>query len=180
MNYENAYFLADIVGSFQIFGKLSMLYFSFQAPFSWTLSCKVLQCTHSFLDDLIKLFVPQRQAYKRLIETSAVQHLLKGPLIVMQAQDRGSVTFNLVSTRCYMRQERIMKDGVWPRQAKGGWFGCKYTGRETREAQGNAQFCCCSVCDLEVLLYHSLHIFCKCTVGFDDLSGLADLTGCEC
>lgn len=74
---------------------------------------------------------PETEATKSSDKTSCVTSV-KGPLHSTIGSGRVGFSYlQLVSTKCYMRQRRIMRDGIWPRQTKGGWFWCsrKSTGQ---------------------------------------------------
>lgn len=69
-----------------------------------------------------------------------------------------------------MRQKRIMKDGVWPRPAKGGWFECNRKSTGQGDVRPRVRFSSAAVGVTSRYFFTlGLHIFCKCTVGFDDL-----------
>ena len=71
-----------------------------------------------------------------------------------------------------MRQRRIMRDGIWPRQAKGGWFWCSRKSTGQGGMRPGVSFSSTAVCvTLRYLSTLGLHVLCKCSVGFDDLSG---------
>lgn len=66
------------------------------------------------------LCVPVTRSTRSSDENSSVASV-KGPLDSTIGSGRvGSSYLQLVSTRCYMRQRRIMRDGIWPSQQRSG------------------------------------------------------------
>jgi len=158
-------------------------------PDIWkTLCCILLPGTIQLLDSWVAksyslhiafwwshqiLCAPKAGPTKSSHKTSCVASV-KGPLNSNVGAGRVRFSYlQLVSTRCYMRQKRIMKDGVWPRQAKSGWFGCNRKSTGQGDMRPRVSFSSAVCVTLRYFFTLGLHIFCKCSVGFDDLSGLA-------